>query len=124
MTSPCYNNEGSLLLRDSGRESWRRYAAPSNSTPLYTPSCAAGGISWHAGLEASPLVGSRAVVLLLLRGLIVTHLAVGQLRRRAILAIQPLLLQLLHCCAGVATNPFFTFYFLPSLNPSICLGAN
>ena len=91
---PLYNNEGSLLLWDSGRESWRRYAAPSNSTPLYTPSCAAGGISWHAGLEASPLVGSRAVVLLL-RGLIVTHLAVGQLRRRAVLAIQPLLLQLL-----------------------------
>ena len=104
---PLYNNEGSLLLWDSGRESWRRYAAPSNSTPLYTPSSAAGGISWHAGLEASPLVGSRAVVLLLLRGLIVTHLAVCQLRRRAILAIQPLLLQLLYCCAGVATNPFF-----------------
>jgi len=93
------DNEGSLLLWDSGRESWRRYAAaPSNSdsTPLYTPSCAAGGISWHAGLEAPPLVGPRAVVLLmLLRGLTVTHLAVGQLRRRAVLAIQPLLLQLL-----------------------------
>ena len=100
MTSPC--NEGSLLLWDSGRESWRRYAAPSNSdsTPLYTPSTAAGGISWHAGLEASPLMGSRAIVLLmlLLRGLIVTHLAVGQLRRRAVLAIQPLLLQLLCRC--------------------------
>jgi len=92
------DNEGSLLLWDSGRESWRWYAAPSNSdsTPLHTPSTAAGGISWHAGLEAPPLVGPRAVVLLmLLRGLTVTHLAVGQLRRRAVLAIQPLLLQLL-----------------------------